>query len=862
MKNTSDYQEKNIHPTSDIPAHAEKCIPKDNTPALKGKTLEQNSALSIISFLRRITRSIFPRNIPPTANPNQEQNERNTILPLEYLIDLISHRDSEKEHYQERQELLCLTASMFRSLKSTSYLLVWLRDQGAKAPELRLDQMFACEPVDGCSVIREIDNLRGVKKVLPVDDRTRLDATLIKEIIGLPHLPTPLQQWLIDRGVAVGNFSEMLQLLESHPSAVMADSKNIDDHGLGDVGVLQMLTVSRTEATASDSEFRLMARAISGRIESSRRYRIWNAQADFHREVTALPSRIGENLNQIPQILEIAARTVGQASRAEYVTVDYLTSPNCPNAWHGEYQPVDGIPFDVDEKLHSILVRALTKYRCPIRIDNIYDEREMRSRLGEVIPKEFGPWPKRNEKLAWMGIPVSTPTAHETNKVETTQLCPVCAIHAYGKSLPGYIYCDFSDTDFRLAKIIADALAQILPVTELRLALQSISENFNRERDGIAIDFDVAGILDQVTMLLPCATHAAVISEKGILETTQGCNHRLLEENFSRIANVIDQEILTLSPRDSKNKPHIFVSRFYRSDSHYAHLVIGLMGNEMPQYRQSIVRYLCQGAAVHMLERFRYEKNLKEIVEIRHAVRSGLNGVSGHLSLAHQRYNQFRKEPVEIAYRNIVSSSAMRRSLERAYMFAEKTRILLEEPRFLLDDLSEDKLKITHFDIWGVIKSVAMCLSPEAEDRECRIVTDIRGPEEYFKGKADYQLYYVLLFNVLENAVKYSHRHQNIRISLTCSSDTWLVEITNVGVPIPEDRAKQIFEPFVRGGSMTTPDARRPGTGLGLAVAERILKAHDRTRRITFDSRPAGDKGAARTVFKIPMVRRPLEKPI
>jgi signal transduction histidine kinase len=48
------------------------------------------------------------------------------------------------------------------------------------------------------------------------------------------------------------------------------------------------------------------------------------------------------------------------------------------------------------------------------------------------------------------------------------------------------------------------------------------------------------------------------------------------------------------------------------------------------------------------------------------------------------------------------------------------------------------------------------------------------------------------------------------------------VEIADNGRGIPADRQDAIFDPFVR----LSPDARRPGFGLGLATVKRIAEAY------------------------------------
>jgi len=277
----------------------------------------------------------------------------------------------------------------------------------------------------------------------------------------------------------------------------------------------------------------------------------------------------------------------------------------------------------------------------------------------------------------------------------------------------------------------------------------------------------------------------------------------------------------------------------------------------MPLYRRNIVRYLCQGVSNYLSDEFRQQQNLSKIVELRHAVRSGLTGAMGHLGSAMERFELFREQPETIAYRRLVASPGLRRSLERANFYSEKTRILLEASRYLLTELKTDALKVTHFGIRDLLNEVITCVRPEVEDKDCIINLDFTGSRDYGFGWADRDLYYVLLFNVIENAVKYSFRNKAVQVTLRANADTWSIVVGNTGLPIPKEVEMAIFDPFTRGGPMTHPDSRRPGTGLGLTVAKSIIEAHDPRSRIEVQSVPRGHQ-AAETRFILPLPRRTL----
>jgi len=79
------------------------------------------------------------------------------------------------------------------------------------------------------------------------------------------------------------------------------------------------------------------------------------------------------------------------------------------------------------------------------------------------------------------------------------------------------------------------------------------------------------------------------------------------------------------------------------------------------------------------------------------------------------------------------------------------------------------------------------------------------------------------LFNILENAVKYSG--DDIKIDCkTFIDDHFIISITDNGIGISEKDQKQLFDKFYRVGNKEVHDVK--GLGLGLYYTNQIIKAH------------------------------------
>jgi two-component system sensor histidine kinase KdpD len=89
---------------------------------------------------------------------------------------------------------------------------------------------------------------------------------------------------------------------------------------------------------------------------------------------------------------------------------------------------------------------------------------------------------------------------------------------------------------------------------------------------------------------------------------------------------------------------------------------------------------------------------------------------------------------------------------------------------------------------------------------------------------ADRQRIAQVLTNLVDNAVKYTPRHTNIRISATPDGDYVRVDASDEGPGIAPEEESQLFQPFYRGNDSLVHQAK--GAGLGLAICKGLVEAH------------------------------------
>ncbi len=107
--------------------------------------------------------------------------------------------------------------------------------------------------------------------------------------------------------------------------------------------------------------------------------------------------------------------------------------------------------------------------------------------------------------------------------------------------------------------------------------------------------------------------------------------------------------------------------------------------------------------------------------------------------------------------------------------------------------------------------------------KQLSIVVDL--PTELPPISADRTRLQEALYNLLDNAVKYSREHGEIRLSARRRDGEMVVAVSDDGIGIATEDLPRIFERFYRADKARSPDNVR-GTGLGLAIVKHIAQLH------------------------------------
>ena len=176
---------------------------------------------------------------------------------------------------------------------------------------------------------------------------------------------------------------------------------------------------------------------------------------------------------------------------------------------------------------------------------------------------------------------------------------------------------------------------------------------------------------------------------------------------------------------------------------------------------------------------------------------------------------------------------------EKIYTEAQRLIMLVEDILRLsrLDEGAAD-MEWVSTDLYDNLTSTARELAGSAE--LAGVMLEVRGQSTTLSGIP--QLHSAILFNLLDNAIKYNHRGGQVTAMLESREDCVVLTVSDTGMGIPKAHQDRIFERFYRVDKSHSKEVG--GTGLGLSIVKHAAAYHKAA--MTLESAPG--QGTAITI--------------
>lgn len=434
-----------------------------------------------------------------------------------------------------------------------------------------------------------------------------------------------------------------------------------------------------------------------------------------------------------------------------------------------------------------------------------------------------------------------------------------------GKAAPGYLQDRFSDTDQQMCETAFRTIEDYAGARSSEQYYAAVNEFLRQSTD--------TELKSPAALLALFERLSPLFSEAHVIEVSRGDADLDLASSSSKNAGPLTAKFQDelrskyLGPffdeHRSEAPDDVYIGITVHTDATYVavHFSTYLESTRLLVLR-SRSPYLNSGLAralVHLFDqmhvRFKrvehQEYRASYITQVRHALVHHLAGVNRALIGVKTPWDKGIRQ--KDYWNRLIVDSSLTSLIDQASWSLNQARLLLENGRFIVGSIGPNTLNRKPMSIVDVVANVFRVLSFYRDEKNIVVVSRVRGAEPKVMN-GDQELIQIAIMNLVDNAFKYSLYNKKLRWEVTYDADSYTFSITSASHPIDKRQMERIFAPFVRGRQKDHLNQRH-GTGLGLFVASKILRAHSETCElkvapITNDAELAG--GANRFSFTMP----------
>jgi len=224
--------------------------------------------------------------------------------------------------------------------------------------------------------------------------------------------------------------------------------------------------------------------------------------------------------------------------------------------------------------------------------------------------------------------------------------------------------------------------------------------------------------------------------------------------------------------------------------------------------------YNINGMSKDLEHKFEHERQLERvknelITNVSHDLRTPLTSLIGYLGLL--KKGQYQSQAQYQDYLEITYS----KSLRLKYLIDE----LFEYTRLSSPDVH---LNLNEVDLYALLQQIIGEYTPLFEKEDLKVIKII--PIESISLFMDIEKMVRVFENLFMNAIKYSIKPSEIRITLEVRQYSVILTVQNKAHKPPVAHMNQLFDRFFRADSSRSD---KSGSGLGLAIAKRIVELHN-----------------------------------
>ena len=180
----------------------------------------------------------------------------------------------------------------------------------------------------------------------------------------------------------------------------------------------------------------------------------------------------------------------------------------------------------------------------------------------------------------------------------------------------------------------------------------------------------------------------------------------------------------------------------------------------------------------------------------------------------------------ELIKEGIVKDSDVKEFGEKIYSEASRMSKLVEDIMKISKLESDKTIEKTQLKLKNIVVAIVDSLMIEADKKNVKFKLSLND----CSISGNYDSIYSLIFNLVDNAIKYNKTNGKITIKLQEVSNNVILSVKDTGIGIPKEDLDRIFERFYRVDKSRSKDSG--GTGLGLAIVKHSLIVNNATIKV------------------------------
>ena len=180
----------------------------------------------------------------------------------------------------------------------------------------------------------------------------------------------------------------------------------------------------------------------------------------------------------------------------------------------------------------------------------------------------------------------------------------------------------------------------------------------------------------------------------------------------------------------------------------------------------------------------------------------------------------------ELIKEGIVKDSDVKEFGEKIYSEASRMSKLVEDIMKISKLESDKTIEKTQLKLKNIVVAIVDSLMIEADKKNVKFKLSLND----CSISGNYDSIYSLIFNLVDNAIKYNKTNGKITIKLQEVSNNVILSVKDTGIGIPKEDLERIFERFYRVDKSRSKDSG--GTGLGLAIVKHSLIVNNATIKV------------------------------